>query len=207
MSRTFFRLSGPVILWMAPVALAQPRLQNAKLETRAVTGSLEATIHGISNTGVTAWIAYAVPQIPGDRNMCCWNDDHQGCGLEPQSGNVVITSPSRTVKLEGSTEFYVFYRIENKQIEKIRSFSPECDIDAGGLPFYWLTGANAGQSVAFLEAQLPKTDSRDERRLMRAGISAIALHRDASADAALDRLSRPPQSEETRKQAAFWLGN
>ena len=200
-------MNRTVLLLIAPVVLAQPRLQNAKLEERAVSASLESTVRGIANTNATAWIGYAVPQIPGDRNLCCWNDEHQGCALEPQSGSAAIGAGSTLVKLEGSAEFYVFYRVENKQVEKIRSFSPECDIDAGGLPFYWLTGVNSAQSVALLESLLPKSDSRDDRRLRNGAIAAIALHRDASADAALDRLSNPSESEETRKQAAFWLGS
>ncbi len=197
-------------LLMAPVMFAQPRLQNAKLETRAVSGSLESTVRGIANNGAAAWIGYAVPEIPGDRNMCCWNDDQQGCSLEPHTGNTTFNGGSSTVKLEGDTEFYILYRVENKQVEKIRSFSPECNIDAGGLPFYWLTNANAAQSVTLLESLISKNDkadSREDRRLRNGALAAIAMERDPSADAALDRLSQPAVPEQTRKQTAFWLGS
>lgn len=197
-------------LLMAPVMFAQPRLQNAKLETRAVAGSLESTIQGIANSGGAAWIGYSVPQIAGDRNMCCWNDDQQGCWLEPHTGNTTFTGGAATVKLEGDTEFYVLYRVEHKQIEKVRSFSPECNIDGGGLPFYWLTNASSAQSVALLESLISKsgsTDTRDDRRLRNGALAAIAMDRDAAADAALDRLSQPAQPEQVRKQTTFWMGS
>jgi hypothetical protein len=204
-------------LLLAPALFAQPRLQNARLETRAVSGSLDGTFRSIL-TAQTApiWVGYAAPQIAGDRTMCCWNSNngmqYQGCVLEPQSGNTTFPPPTGTVKLEGATEFFVFFRIENKQVEKIRSFSTDCNIDAGGLPFIWLTGVTPSQSIALLESQVPLSDSKGsdakaERKLANGAISAIAMHRDPAADAALDRLSAATRTEETRRQAAFWMGN
>src|SRR5258708_14651 len=144
--------------------------------------------------------------------MCCWNPNNnvtcQGCPLEPQTSNPSFPQTAgATVRLEGASEFYVFFRIENKQVDKIRSFSIDCNIDAGGLPFYWLTGVNPAQSVALLESLIPATDSKSERKMMNGAMSAIAFHRDPAADAALDRMLAQAQPEETRRQAAFWLGN
>lgn len=199
-------------LLLAPALFAQPRLQNAHLETRAVSGSLEATLQSIENARTTAqWIGYSAPQIPGDRTMCCFNSSDgvqfQGCALEPQNGVTAFQTGPGTVKLEGDTEFLVFFRVENKQVEKIRTFSPECSVDAGGLPFVWLTGVNPAQSIGLLEALIPNSDAKADRKLANRAISAIAMHRDPAADAALDRLSAVTQNEETRRQAAFWMGN
>ena len=201
------------ILAVAPLLSAQPRLQNAKLETRAVSGSLESTFRGIvSAQAAPAWIGYAVPLIPGERNMCCWNTNNnvtcQGCTLEPQTNNPNFPQTAGVVRLEGASEFYVFYRIESKQVDKVRNFSVDCNVDAGGLPFYWLTGVNAAQSIALLESLLINgTPAAVERKMVNNAMSAIALHRDAAADTALDRMLGQSQPEETRRQAAFWLGN
>jgi hypothetical protein len=198
----------PLALFLlTPLAFSQPRMQNSRLETRAVSGSLESTFQGIISAQVTpAWIGYAAPQVPGDRTMCCFNSvngvGYQGCSLEEQTTTPTFAPPN-TVHLEGASEFFVFYRVENKQVGKIRSFSIDCNIDGGGLPFIWLTGVSPAQSVALLESLIPNA----ERRVMNAAVSAIGMHRDASADAALDRLSSPSQTEDTRRQAAFWLGN
>ena len=204
----------PLALLMMGVGIAsgqpgmQPRLQNARLETRAVSGTLDAAFRGIvAAQTAPAWIGYAAPQIPGDRQMCCFNTvngvNYYGCSLEGQGITTPAFAPPDTVRLEGASEFFVLFRVENKQVEKVRSFSIDCNVDGGGLPFIWLTGVNPSQSVALLESLIPGA----ERKVMNGAISAIGMHRDPAADAALDRLSAPSQDEETRRQAAFWLGN
>jgi hypothetical protein len=48
----------------------QPRVINAKLETRAVQGSLESDFRAlVARTPGPAWIAYPVPEVPGDRTL------------------------------------------------------------------------------------------------------------------------------------------
>jgi hypothetical protein len=187
---------------------AQPKLQNVKQQSRAVSGTLEATIKSIvGSQRDPAWIAYAAPQIPGDRQMCCWNNYSQGCALEPHPDGQPAIAPSGTVHLEGGTEFYIFLRVENNRIEKVRNFSVDCSVDGGGLPLFWLTGTNAAQSIAMLEGLIPATNLEGERRIADSAISAIAIHRDPAADAALDRLLLADRPENVRRQAAFWLGN
>jgi hypothetical protein len=196
-------------------------LQNAKVENRAMAGTLDSTFRGIVNAQTSpAWIAYAAPQIPGDRTMCCFNTVNgvswQGCSLEPNNFNVTFGPSGGTVHLEGAAEFYVFYRVEDKKVGKIRNFSIDCNIDAGGLPVYFLTGVNAAQSVGLLESLIaangtgtsgPSPGPSEERRLTNSAISAIGMHRDPAADAALDRLTASTQPEDTRRQAVIWLGN
>ncbi len=190
-------------------------MQNAKIENRAVQGPLDAAFRGIVNGQTSpAWIAYAVPQIPGDHTSCCFYSNNgmswQGCSLEPNQGNVAFVPSGGTVRLEGPAEFFVFFRVEDKKVGKIRNYSIDCNIDAGGLPVYWLTGVNAAQSVALLEsfaAGNAAATGTDERRIANGAISAIGLHRDAAADAALDRLTAAAQPEETRRQAVVWMGN
>jgi len=218
--------------WAAQVALVgiaavalrmngQPRLQNAKVENRVVAGTLDSTFSGIVNAQTSpAWIAYAAPQISGDRTMCCFSTINgvswQGCSLEPNNLNVIFGPGGGTVHLEGAAEFYVFYRVEDKKVGKIRNFSIDCNIDAGGLAVYFLTGVNAAQSVGLLEGLIAGLGSaggsagstvNDERRLTNSAISAIGMHRDPAADSALDRLTASNQAEDTRRQAVIWLGN
>ena len=195
------------LVFAAGLAVGQPRLQNARLETRPISGSLESAFQATVAAQVTpAWVGYAAPQIPGERNMCCFYSNngvsYQGCVLEEQSTTPTFAPPN-TVRLEGASEFYVFFRIENKQVQKVRSFSIDCNVDGGGLPFIWMTGVNPAQSVALLESLIPNA----ERRVMNGAISAIGMTRDPAADSALDRLTASSQAEETRRQAVFWLGN
>jgi HEAT repeat protein len=186
------------ILLLSPLLIAQPRVQNAQAETRAVTGTLTAAINAIAARETSPlWIGYAVPEVAGERNQCCWNNGISGCGLEPVPFGQTVQMPAgTTVRLEPAGEFHILVRVGNKQIEKIRTYSVDCGLDAGGLKFIWLTGVNPGQSIEFLESQSPTNNL----------VSAIGLHRDPAADAALDRLSAPTRPEEIRRQAAYALG-
>src|SRR5262249_16004192 len=59
-----------------------PRVENAQAETRAVSGTLEATLRGIlAQAEKPEWVGYSVDDISGDRSMCCGNwSDGAGCG-------------------------------------------------------------------------------------------------------------------------------
>lgn len=185
-----------------PLLAQQPRISNARLETRPVSGSLESTLRAIlGGQSSHAWVGYAEPIIPGDRQSCCWNSGG-GCFLEHHGSDpgVTVAGP-QTVKLEGPTHLVVLFRVENHQIGKLRTFTPECDLDVGGLPFIWLTGVTAPESIQWLLSMAKSSDAAN------GAISAIALHADPSADRALEELTAPSQPEKLRRQAVFWLGS
>jgi len=202
-----------LVLAMAACAFAQPKLQNAKLETRAVNGSLESTVRAlVSAQSEPIWIAYAADIVPGDRTMCCWNSysnsnvQCQGCTLEPQVAETVTNfpPPSGPVMLEGAPQFFVFLRVENRQIEKIRTFSMDCAIDAGGLPFYWLNGVEATQSIAFLRSMIPTTEPLAKKNLTNSALQAIYLHRDGIP--ALIDVARHGPTTQAKKQSMQFIG-
>lgn len=201
-----------VVLSCAAVWAQQPRVENARMETRAVSGGLDSTFRGIlAAQSSPAWIGYSVPMIAGDHQMCCWNNNVMcGCSLEPRNGDQSFTvSNNQTVKLEGPRDLVVLFRVESRQTGKIRTFTPECNLDAGGLPFLWLTGVTAPESIRLLLAMAKDTaaGSREEMRKSDSATAAIAMHADPSADAALEELVALSQPEQVRRQAIFWLGN
>src|SRR6267154_5470135 len=81
-------------------------------------------------------------------------------------------------------------------------------LDAGGLPFVWLTGVRATESVALLAAYLRGSDFEEhgDHGIGNGALTAIALHADSSADRALESFVTPEQREGLRRQAAFWMG-
>jgi hypothetical protein len=189
----------------------QPRISNARLETRPLSGSLESTFQSILSAQATAgWVGYAEPmvasELSGERQSCLWNGG--GYSLEHSDSGVTVAAP-QTVKLEGPTHLVVLYRVENHQVGKIHTFTPECDLDAGGLTFIWFTGVAAPDSVRFLLsiAKNASGTTRDDMRMADRAVSAIALHADPSADSALEELAASSQPEKLRRQAIFWLGN
>jgi hypothetical protein len=169
-----------------------PRIENAKLETRAASASLDATMREIAGAADKAeWLGYGVDRIAGERGVCCnnnWNDGGCGtCRLEKESGATNGTTHTNgNVKLEGARQLVVLYRLEAKQVVRIRIASEDCTLDAGGLPFIWLTGVKPPESVALLETYLRAADFEDhgDHGIGHGALTAIALHGDVAADRA-----------------------
>jgi HEAT repeat protein len=210
--------NAPARAGQAGVATAQaaeaPRIENAKLETRTVGASLDAAIRELAGKAeAPEWVGYSTDEIAGERGVCCdnnWNDGNCGtCRLEKENGGTVSSSRAEgSIKLEGARRLAVLYRLEAKQVAKIRVASEDCALDAGGLPFVWLTGVKAPESVALLATFVRGSDFEDhgERKVGNGALTAIALHADASADRALESFTAPEQREALRRHAAFWMG-
>src|SRR5882762_4765118 len=116
-----------------------PRIVNAKLETRPVGASLDTAIRELAASAEKPeWVGYGVDRIAGERGVCCdnnWNDGNCGtCRLEKENGGTGNTTHTDgNVKLEGARQLVVLYRLEAKQVVKIRVASEDCTLDAGGL--------------------------------------------------------------------------
>jgi HEAT repeat protein len=100
----------------------------------------------------------------------------------------------------------VLFRVEEKAVQRIRIVSPDCELDAGGKAITWLDGVGPAESVTLLATFVSKANVRSDR-LTDTAITAIALHRDATADAQLERLGGGDNPEFVRKKVTFWLGN
>jgi HEAT repeat protein len=176
------------ILTAGCLAAQQPEVENARLETRALSGSLRSELaqHGAG----PFWAAWSEPIVPGRHGDMCWSNGNN-------EDSHTLSAP---VRLEGQTAVLVLVRIESSQVDRLRVASPDCRFDAGGLPFYWLTGVPAQESVAWLKAQV--TEKNPDRALL-----AIAMHSGAAADQALDDLAAPAEPPRVREKTAFWLGN
>src|SRR5215472_17003076 len=132
LNRTIFPILAAmvVVILSAGFACAQqnpgmPPIENAKLETRTVSGSLDATFQSITGQAdKPEWVGSSVPEIPGDRSNCCWNNGDGGCGkcnLEKEHDSISgAKSENRTVDLEGARQLTVLYRLEGKRVMKIR---------------------------------------------------------------------------------------
>ena len=46
----------------------------------------------------------------------------------------------------------VLFRVENRSLERIRVFSEDCQLDAGGRPVRWLENVRPADSIALLES-------------------------------------------------------
>ncbi len=137
---------------------SQPAVTNAKFETQAFSGNLNDVIR----SGAPHWFGYAVKTAPRGEDGCCWgNGNGYGCGLEGRSsGAVPANSNPKPIELEGPSELGILIRVENGVASKIQVYSLRCPLDAGGLPFTWLTGVSADASLHYLESQASSSATR-----------------------------------------------
>ena len=202
---------GALFVVAAPVASQQPQITNGRVETRAVAGSLERELRGLTAQQTDpVWIGYAVPARSGDHRMCCWDNGSAGdccnaCRLEPGVASAVMSvrpSAAQPIRLEAGDTFSVLARFEKGEVSRIRMFSDDCALDAGGRVVYWLTGVREDDSVNWLATF---TSSGTPNKLVDSALSVLAMHR---APAALDRLlvaARDGATTHLRGQALFWL--
>ncbi len=201
-----------------PAAFAQDQIANGRVERVAATGRLDDQVRALgSRTTGPFWVGYAEPVVEGERVMCCFSNGSAsgniivssgtegccaGCRLEPGDDDAVTTTGAREpIHLEGSTTLVVLARVEDREVGRIRMFSADCPLDAGGRTVYWLTGVAPEASVEWLSGLAAAADS-----LGGAAIGALALHRTTAADQALERLVAAGQPAKVREKAAFWMG-
>ena len=211
----------------AIAAVQQPRIENGRVTAQPAGTSLVQSIRTLTESQADIfWIGYAVPVVAGERTMCCFDSGTwingtvvrsdgsaccPTCRLEPsQSTSMTTRSPqgagTGVVKLEGFTQMTVLLRISERRVERVRIFSEDCQLDAGGRRVIWLDNVRPPDSIAYLESLVNPQAERGDR-VTEGAISAIALHADAAADASLERLIAPRQPEHIRRVVPFWLGN
>ena len=207
------------VLVLAPSAFAQGRFTNAKTETRSAANGLASAVRDLGSRGGVNWIGYRAPMVGGQRNMCCYDtisDTVSGgmCRLESGSGVSMTTGDVRDrngtrIALEPATEFLLLARLESGTVSRVRTFTPDCDVDAGGLPVVWLTDVKPDDSVAWLTTLVSSSPETGERRdrVAKTAMVAIALTSTPSADRALESFVATSRPEWLRGDTAFWLGS
>jgi HEAT repeat protein len=178
-----------VLLAVAAAAAlaAQPKLLiNAQTDTRSASGGLEAAVHALlAAQPQPAWIGYSVPSVR--------TYDGLGCDyVRDGGGNAGL------VHLEPPDHMLVLMRVEENKVTRLRTVSPDCEIDAGGVPFHWLSDVQPAQSIAMLASLAPTSGN---------AMHAIAMHADPAADQALERFLAPDQPETLRARAVSYFGS
>ena len=210
----------------------QPRITNGRVSPQAAGAGLAATFRSLvgAQTDVV-WIGYSVPVADRERTMCCFSSENGttwmsgtfsrsdapccgACRIEPATDTAAAARPSTPtaggaaapVKLEGADRMVIMFRVADRQVERIRTFSEDCELDAGGRPVHWLQDVRPAESVALLES-LIAPDAERKNRVSNGALGAIAMHAEPTAAAALERLARSHGSSSIRGEALFWIGN
>jgi hypothetical protein len=111
------------------------------------------------------------------------------------------------IMLEAPTEAIVLARIENGALTKLRTATPDCEIDATGASLVWLTGVAPADSVAWLASLVSRApqDQPWTNHVADPALAALSMHADAAATTALVGFARSHSLPRLRGQALFWL--
>jgi len=209
-------LAAVLIDW----SLAQkPRITNAKLQELSAT-DLKATVNSLVQKQISpGWIGYRIPVEPKERTMCCFDSLDQfrssngkcclGCRMDSDKGGGFSGTVSDCSPPEPLPYAFLFLRIEEKQIGRVRVFSADCPLDFAGLPLTWLEDVKPEQSVELLTTLATSGDPEGvsgKKDSSHNAIMAIAIHDSPAADYALEKLIQSDQPERLREQVVFWLG-
>ena len=99
----------------------------------------------------------------------------------------------------------VLFRVVERRVDRVRSYSEDCALDAGGRPVVWLEDVRPADSVALL-ATLVGSEGTRKNRVTSAALNAISMHADPTAAPTIERLARNHETPAVRGDAIFWLG-
>ena len=176
----------------APAAEAQtPRLSNGRIEPHATT-SIATDVPALAATLTEpTWIGYTQPMIDGDHHMCdYWNDGR------------MITQSTDPIRLEPADFFFVMFRVENKQITRIRTYSSNCPLDAGGKAVHWFNNVSVASSVAYMKTFMTPNATK---KLNDSAVTVIAMTEGDQALNELLTLARDGSTSAVKGNALFWL--
>ena len=194
------------IFGMSQFASAQqPKVTNAQLHTQPAAGGLSAAVDQLKHSAGPAWMGYVVPSIPGSHFSVCSNGDSRRqdgcCGvyqLEGENNNYRSSDGDYAT----DTSIAVLARIDKGTVDKIRFIGSSCELDAGGLPFTWLTDVKPDDSIAWLSSLVTNNDKRHSDQ----ALAAIAMHDTQKATTALEGFASSSNPLWLREKGAFWLG-
>ena len=208
-----------LLLPLSAVLAQEPHFVNAKLERRPAARNLDKEFQSlVTNQVEPAWIGYAARSVEGQHHICGSGYtnphipsilQHAACKLEgPNQGMNFQVNRDKAVG-SNPQHILVLSRVENKSVGRIRIFSEDCELDAGGLTVFWLTDVRPAESIEWLSTFVPLDEDkfRETRHRSETAIAAIALHADSTADRALEGFIDAKQPEIVRRNVAFWLGN
>ncbi len=196
------------VLGVSMLAMAQqpPKVVNAQFHTEPSGPGLSATVNRFQHSHGPLWLGYEVAAVPGSHFSVCSGDsegsmDDGCCGvyrLEDSDNTFRSSDTDRTSK----TDIAVLVRIDQGAVDRVRFVGAGCRLDAGGLPFTWLTGVQPDDSIAWLSSLV----TADNRKQTDQALAAIAVHESEKATAALTGFASASNPLWLREKGAFWLG-
>jgi hypothetical protein len=197
-----------VVFVMSVLATAQqmPKVVNAQFHAEPAGAGLSATVGRFQHTNGPLWLGYEVPALARSHFSVC-SGDTQSTGDDGCCGEYRLEDSDNTFRSSKGddrsvTGVEILLRIDQGTVQKIRFIGAGCRLNAGGLPFTWLTDVQPDDSVTFLSSLA----TADNKRRTDEALAAIAMHATAKATAVLATSASSSNPFWLREKAAFWLG-
>lgn len=176
----------------AVAAQAQtPRLSNGRIETHATTNIAKDVPALAATLAEPMWIGYAQPMIAGNHEMCdYWNDGRR------------LSQSTDPIRLEPADFFFVMFRVEEKQITRIRTYSANCPLDAGGKAVHWFNNVSVNDSISYMKTFMGPNATR---KFNDSAVTVVALTEGQRPLDELISLARDGANANTKGNALFWL--
>ena len=180
-------------LFAAPLGAAPPRIINGNVQTVASIAQAES-LAGPS------WVGYSIATAHPLYVSCCdgWSHCDQ-CRLDGDHSFSVTRHDRDDIGPAGGDRILLFARIRDRQVERLRYFSPDCTLDAAGQAVQWIENVAPSDSLAFLTRVVDGGTSRARRD----ALLALSLH--AGGIDPLINIARRNPSSDMRSKALFWL--
>lgn len=173
-----------------PLAAPPKLLINAKPDTTSAAAGLDRVFQSLVGAQPQpAWIGYAVPLTRG-YNL--------GCEYVSPGG---WTAPG-VVHLEPPDHAVILFRAEGGAITRIRVLSPDCEIDAGGVPVHWLDDVRPAENSALLQTFAA---AKNAERLRENAIYALSTSTESNAVDFLIGLARKDNNPRVRRMCVSAL--
>lgn len=178
-----------ILLMLALAQMSEPDLDGGELIRLEPTLSLQRAV-GVVDDG---WLGYAVSAVAGY---------HDGCGgvFDLESGG----GDRSAERVDGaSATLFVFARIIDGGVTRIRTVGSRCRIRAGAVPIHWLASVSEEGSLSFLDDWIGRGAGVEARQ---DALHAVAVHAGAAADARLLDYASSERPLRIREKAVFWMG-
>jgi hypothetical protein len=191
----------------------EPRVTHTQFHSGPVSLGLSATVDRFRHSNGPLWLGYAVPALPRTHHSSCSfgagsSGVEAGCCNELQledTANNLDTSASPAPIVD------VLLRLDHGEVTKTRAVPMGCTLDAGGVPFEWLTDVQPEDSAAFLGKLAQNAAALRDGGAGHGGpvdenLAALSMHATPKATEVLVSLASSESSVYLREKAAFWLG-
>ena len=182
-----------ILFLAAPLPAAPPRMTNGTVQN---LGSLKQA----ESLPSPSWVGYTMTAARPLSINCCgnWSSNCTTCRLNNDEG-MSITHRDPDDLGPSDTRVLVFAHVRDHEVDRIRFFSPDCNVDANGQSIYWIDTVGQADSIAFLRNVVERGTDRGRDGAL------LALSMQAGATDTLIDIARNNPRAHIRGKALFWL--